>query len=163
MTQVSKDINFISKVKCAKVMLLLKPVYFYNLGYLITYLIIRYRVYLGEYQRKIKEEFSITDIKANHYVLVQGKQILGIVRIMYENGIADLARVTVIKEYRNQGYGRGLMKRVINEVRNSRKAEIIRLSISDKAMLDFYQQFGFKENGEVSFHNIPTISMIKIL
>ena len=53
----------------------------------------------------------------------------------------------VIKEYRNQGYRRELMKRVINEVKNSRKAEIIRLSISGKAMLDFYQQFGFKENG----------------
>lgn len=144
-------------------MLLLKPVYFYTLGYLITYLIIRYKVYIGEYQRKIKEEFSIIDIKANHYVFIHGKQIIGIVRIMYENGIADLARVTVIKEYRNQGYGMELMKRVINEVRNSRKAEIIRLSISDKAMLDFYQQFGFKENGEVYFHNIPSISMIKIL
>lgn len=47
-------------------MLLLKPVYFYTLGYLITYLIIRYKVYIGEYQRKIKEEFSIIDIKANH-------------------------------------------------------------------------------------------------
>jgi predicted GNAT family N-acyltransferase len=55
------------------------------------------------------------------------------------------------------------MKRVINEVRNSRKAEIIRLSISDKAMLDFYKQFGFKENGEVYFHNIASISMIKVL
>ena len=130
-------------------MLLLKPVYFYTLGYLITYLIIRYKVYIGEYQRKIKEEFSITDIKANHYVLIYGKQIIGIVRIMYENGIADLTRVTVIKEYRNQGYGRELMKRVINEVRSSRKAEIIRLSISDKAMLDFYQPFGFKENFEI--------------
>jgi len=114
--------------------LLLKPVYFYNLVYLITYLIIRCKVYLGEYQRKIKEEFSITDIKANHYVLIYGKQIIGTVRIMYENGIADLARVTVIKEYRNQGYGRELMKRVINEVRNSRKAEIIRLYISDKIL-----------------------------
>ena len=87
-----------------------------------------------EYQRKIKEEFSITDIKANHYVLKYEKQIIGIVRIMYENGTADLARVTVIKEYRNQGYGRELMKRVINEVRNSRKAEIIRLYISDKIL-----------------------------
>ncbi|MCP5377821.1 MAG: GNAT family N-acetyltransferase [Rickettsiaceae bacterium] len=144
-------------------MLLLKPVYFYTLGYLITYLIIRYKVYIGEYQRKIKEEFSIIDIKANHYVFIHGKQIIGIVRIMYENGIADLARVTVIKEYRNQGYGRELMKRVINEVRNSRKAEIIRLYISDKVLSEFYQQFGFKENGEVYFHNIPTISMIKIL
>ena len=115
-------------------MLLLKPVYFYNLVYLITYLIIRCKVYLGEYQRKIKEEFSITDIKANHYVLIYGKQIIGTVRIMYENGIADLARVTVIKEYRNQGYGRELIKRVINEVRNSRKAEIIRLYISDKIL-----------------------------
>ena len=144
-------------------MLLLKPVYFYSLGYLIAYLIIRCKVYLGEYKRKIKEEFSVTDIKGNHYVLVHRKQIIGIVRIMYENGIADLARVTVIKEYRNQGYGRELMKRVINEVRNSRKAEIVRLSISDKAMLDFYQPFGFKENGEVYFHNIPSISMIKVL
>jgi predicted GNAT family N-acyltransferase len=114
--------------------LFLKPVYFYNLVYLITYLIIRCRVYLGEYQRKIKEEFSIIDIKANHYVFIDGKQIIGIVRIMYENGTADLARVTVIKEYRNQGYGRELMKRVINEVRNSRKAEIIRLYISDKIL-----------------------------
>jgi predicted GNAT family N-acyltransferase len=97
-------------------MLLLKPVYFYTLVYLITYLIIRYKVYIGEYQRKIKEEFSIIDIKANHYVFIDGKQIIGIVRIMYENGIADLTRVTVIKEYRNQGYGRELMKLVINEV-----------------------------------------------
>ena len=115
-------------------MLLLKPVYFYNLGYLVTYLIIRCRVYIGEYQRKIKEEFSIIDIKANHYVFIDGKQIIGIVRIIYENGTADLARVKVIKEYRNQGYGRELMKWVINEVRNSRKAEIIRLYISDKIL-----------------------------
>jgi predicted GNAT family N-acyltransferase len=114
--------------------LLLKPVYFYNLGYLVTYLIIRCRVYIGEYQRKIKEEFSIIDIKTNHYVFIDGKQIIGIVRIMYENGTADLARVKVIKEYRNQGYGRELMKWVINEVRNSRKAEIIRLYISDKSL-----------------------------
>jgi len=114
--------------------LLLKPVYFYNLGYLVTYLIIRCRVYIGEYQRKIKEEFSIIDIKANHYVFIDGKQIIGIVRIIYENGTADLARVKVIKEYRNQGYGRELMKWVINEVRNSRKAEIIRLYISDKIL-----------------------------
>ena len=69
-------------------MLLLKPVYFYNLGYLITYLIIRCKVYLGEYQRKIKEEFSITDIKANHYVLIYGKQIIGIVRIIPQFGIS---------------------------------------------------------------------------
>jgi predicted GNAT family N-acyltransferase len=82
---------------------------------------------------------------------------------MYENGIADLARVTVIKKYRNRGYGKELVKQVINEVKNSQKAKIIRLHISDKALLNFYKQFGFKENGEVYFHNVATISMIKVL
>ncbi len=144
-------------------MLLLKPVYFYNLGYLATYLMIRYKVYIGEYRRKITQEFSIIDIKAHHYVLVYKKQIIGITRIMYENGIADLARVTVIKKYRNRGYGKELVKQVINEVKNSQKAKIIRLHISDKALLDFYKQFGFKENGEVYFYNVATISMIKVL
>lgn len=120
-------------------------------------MIIRYKVYIGEYRRKITQEFSIIDIKAHHYVLVYEKQIIDITRIMYENGIADLARVTVIKKYRNRGYGKELVKQVINEVK------IIRLHISDKALLDFYKQFGFKENGEVYFHNVATISMIKVL
>ena len=40
---------------------------------------------------------------------------------MYENGIADLGRVTNIKKHKNRGYGKELVKQVINEVAKKQK------------------------------------------
>ncbi len=144
---------------------MLKRVKVYNLSYLITYLIIRCKVYIGEYQRKITEEFSIIDIKANHYVFMKERRVIGLARILYyqDRVVAELGRVTIVKEYRNQGYGEEMMRQIISKVYSSQKAEIIRLFLANKNLATFYQKFGFFENSEAYFNDVPYISMIKIL
>jgi len=143
---------------------MLKRVKVYNLSYLITYLIIRCKVYIGEYQRKITEEFSIIDIKANHYVFMKEVRIIGLARILYDqDGIAELGRVTIIKKYRRQGYGEEMMSQIIDVIKNSNKAKSIKLFVVDNNLIKFYQNFGFAENGQGYFDNIPYISMVKVI
>jgi predicted GNAT family N-acyltransferase len=143
---------------------MLKRVKVYNLSYLITYLIIRCKVYIGEYQRKITEEFSIIEIKANHYVFIKEGRIIGLARILYyQDLVAELGRITIVREHRNQGYGEEMMRQIISKVYSSQKAEIIRLFLANKSLANFYQKFSFFENGEAYFNDVPYISMIKIL
>ena len=141
----------------------LKKIQAYDLCFWMSYLVVRFKVYIGEYQRKITEEFNIADIKANHYIFAQEKQVIGIARVIYKDGIAELGRITIAKEYRNQGYGKELMKELLKVVSNSKKAKIVRLFLADEALAGFYHQFGFIENGEAYFYNIPYIRMVKVL
>lgn len=77
--------------------------------------------------------------------------------------MAELGRITIIKKYRNQGYGREMMKHIIGKVYDDNKAEMMRLYTIDEKLVKFYHQFGFIENGETYFNNMPYITMIKAL
>ncbi|MFY9589615.1 GNAT family N-acetyltransferase [Rickettsia endosymbiont of Halotydeus destructor] len=115
-----------------------KQVKFYNLWLLIRYILIRYKIFVLEQHRPIIKEFYIADIKAAHYLLFAGIEIIGTGRIIYENHIA------LLKEYRNQGYGAVVTKALINIVKKAKEAKIISLFAEDKK-IKFYKKFGFVE------------------
>ena len=55
------------------------------------------------------------------------------------------------------------MKQIIDKVYDNNKTEMIRLYTIDEKLVKFYHQFGFIENGETYFNNMPYITMIKSL
>lgn len=143
--------------------LTIKKVHIYDLRSLVRYLTLRVKVFLGEYRRKITQEFDMLDVKADHYVFTSKTETIGICRILYEKDIACLNRVAIEKKYRGNGFGKKLMHQVIKEIKSCCRAKAIWLSIEDKNLLSFYKKFGFVENGIVYFNNIPYTSMLKPL
>lgn len=139
----------------------LKEVRLYNIRLLILYLSIRYKVFIKEYQRKITDEFCLKDIKAKHYIFSIGIKHLGIVRILYRSNVAELGRMAIIKGYRNSGYGSEFINQIIGNIRDNCKVELISLYTLDNSLISFYKKFGFIENGEVFFDNLPYMNMIK--
>ena len=133
----------------------------YNLKLSIAYLLIRYRVFIDEYKRKINQEFSLKDFKAKHYIFSIGAQRLGIVRIIYENNKVELGRMAITRENRNAGYGSILISQIIAYIRSNSKIESISLYTLDNSLISFYKKFGFIENGEVFFDAIPYMNMVK--
>ena len=131
----------------------------YSIRLLIKYLWIRYKVYVGEYQRPIIKEFNIVDITAEHYILLLQQRVIGTVRIIYKANIAEIGRVAILEKYRNKGYGSELIRQIISMIKNSRKANLISL-YTDNDKVNFYEKFGFVENGEVFFDNMPYINMV---
>lgn len=65
-------------------MLRIKQIKAYNFPLLVYYLIVRWKVYIGELQRGITEEFGVNDIKANHYLFMKRGKVIGAARILYQ-------------------------------------------------------------------------------
>lgn len=141
----------------------IKQIKAYNLSSLASYLTVRWKVYINEFQREITEEFGINDIKASHYLFIEKRKVIGVARILYHDNMAELGRITIVKKYRDQGYGKEMMKQIINKVYDNNKAEMIRLYTIDEKLVKFYHQFGFIENGETYFNNVPYTTMVKAL
>lgn len=124
---------------------------------------IRYRVYISEFKRKIIGEFHLRDIKAKHYIFIKQKQIIGISRIICKGNIAELGRVAILKEHRKQGNGSKLIEQIINYIKANTKVNTISLYAEDKKLIAFYKQFGFHEKQEVYFNNLPYMNMQKLI
>jgi len=135
----------------------------YNIWLLIKYLWIRYKVFVGEYKRPIIKEFDMLDIIAEHYLLLVNKRKVGTVRVVYRNYMAIIGRVSVLAQYRNKGYATQLINQIITHIKNSNKANLISLFTIDHNSINFYKRFGFVENGEVFFDNVPYINMILLV
>lgn len=140
----------------------IKEIKIYNLQSLIPYLMIRYKIYIGEFRRKVIGEFSIKDVGAKHYIFIKQKQVIGIARIIYRENVAELGRVAILKEYRNQGHGSKLIKQIIDYIKANSHVSIISLYTEDQRLIAFYKQFGFAEKEEVYFNNMPYMNMIKL-
>ena len=137
----------------------LKQVKPYNLSAICQYLQIRYRVFIDELGRPISD-FNIDDLIAKHYILKVRHTAIATVRVVYrKNHIAEIGRVAVLKKYRNLGYGAMLINQAMEIVKTCNQVNLIRL-FSDSEKIKYYKKFGFIENGEVLFDDVPYIDMV---
>lgn len=141
----------------------LKEIKIHNLYLLVPYLLIRYKVYIGEFRRKFIGEFRLRDFKAKHYVFVKHRQIIGISRIICKENVAELGRVAILKEHRKQGNGSKLIEHIINYIKANTQTNTISLYAEDERLILFYKQFGFVEKEEVYFNNTPYMNMQKFI
>jgi len=128
------------------------------------YQIIRLRleVFVLE-QNCIYQDLDNKDQKAIHLVGEEEGKVIAYTRLFkkgdyFEN--ASIGRVIVRKESRKKDYGKIIMQKSIEELKNEHNEENIEIS-AQKYLIKFYDDLGFKKMGEEYLEdNIPHIKMI---
>ena len=128
------------------------------------YQIIRLRleVFVLE-QNCIYQDLDNKDQKAIHLVGEEEGKVIAYTRLFkkgdyFEN--ASIGRVIVKKESRKKDYGKTIMQKSIEELKNEHNEENIEIS-AQKYLIKFYDDLGFKKIGEEYLEdNIPHIKMV---
>lgn len=128
------------------------------------YQIIRLRleVFVLE-QNCIYQDLDNKDQKAIHLVGEEEGKVIAYTRLFkkgdyFEN--ASIGRVIVKKESRKKDYGKKIMQKSIEELKNEHNEENIEIS-AQKYLIKFYDDLGFKKIGEEYLEdNIPHIKMV---
>ena len=141
----------------------LKQVKAYDLYGINQYVQIRYKIFIKELGRPIIGEFYIDDLLAKHYIL-KTEHPIGTARIIYKDRIAEIGRIAILKEYRNQSYGAIIMHQILLIIKTTERVDLIRLFVErnqggDFNKIEFYKKFGFIENGQIFFDNQPYVNM----
>lgn len=102
-----------------------------------------------ENQEKIKNFCDVNNIpfyeSTISHVVLDGSNILGVSQLKVENGIAEILIIFVKEEFRNMGFGDGLLKMQINYCyRNSINFIKVKKGLNDQ----FFKRVGFVEKGE---------------
>ena len=123
---------------------------------------LRSEVFVVE-QKCAYQDLDNKDEKALHLVGEENNKIIAYTRIFRKGDFfknSSIGRVLVKKEYRNKDYGRIIMRRSIEKLKEDPKEEKIELS-AQKYLLKFYSELGFEKKGEEYLEdNIPHVKMI---
>lgn len=142
-------------------MTLVTKISFYNFWLFTTYLLTRYKVFVREEGRGLFTEFNLQDITSSHYVLLHNNHVIGTARVIYKGNAAQIGRFAILKSYRKQGYGKLFMRQLVSLIQNTNKAQTITLLAFEPNLVDFYTQFGFREEGTVYLGRSHFIQMSK--
>ena len=108
---------------------------------------IRTEVFIKEQGVSNDEEFDDKD-PVSYYILIKEKnKPIGCGRVYFQNNIAHLGRIAVIKEQRKNGVGRIVVENLI-EIAKGKLPEAITLGAQLQAA-PFYEKLGFKSYGDV--------------
>tara|TARA_B110000881_G_scaffold72079_1_gene62603 strand:- start:1682 stop:2125 length:444 start_codon:yes stop_codon:yes gene_type:complete len=137
---------------------------YHQLSKEMLYQIIRLRleVFVLE-QNCIYQDLDNKDQKAIHLVGEEDGKLIAYTRLFkkgdyFEN--ASIGRVIVKKESRKKDYGKTIMQKSIEELKNEHNEENIEIS-AQKYLIKFYLDLGFKKIGEEYLEdNIPHIKMV---
>lgn len=109
------------------------------------------------------QDLDNKDNKALHLIGEINNKIVAYTRIFKKGDYfinSSIGRVLVKKEFRKKEYGKIIMKKSIERIKQDPKEEKIELS-AQKYLINFYKEFGFKKIGEEYIEdNIPHIKMI---
>ena len=123
---------------------------------------LRLEVFVVE-QKCAYQDLDNKDEKALHLVGEENNKIIAYTRIFRKGDFfknSSIGIVLVKKEYRNKDYGRIIMRRSIEKLKEDPKEEKIELS-AQKYLLKFYSELGFEKKGEEYLEdNIPHVKMI---
>lgn len=103
------------------------------------------KVSFDEYINKIKK-------LANTYVMVDENEIIGGIifyKNNYEDNIAYIALVGILKEYQNRGIANSLLKKCIEDLKNSPMKKV-GIHTDNMIAKKIYEKHGFKEVSEVN-------------
>jgi len=120
---------------------------------------IRHQVFIQEQNVPESIESDGLDTEAKHAVAFYSENAVGTGRILMDG---HLGRISVIKQYRNRGFGKAIVKALIHTAEDFPISEIW-LSSQYHAR-GFYQKLGFIEKGTIYQEaDIDHIKMIKIV
>ncbi len=111
---------------------------------------IRYQVFIVEQQISEEEEWDGDDFIAIHALAFENSLPIATGRLIIheaDQAKAKIGRMAVLENYRSKGYGRAILKKLIDLGKEKGVQEFI-LHAQVHA-LDFYLREGFKPEGEI--------------
>lgn len=121
---------------------------------------IRREIFVEEQQVPETLEMDGKDDAARHFAVRTGNDIIATCRVRFIGSAAKIERVAVLKDYRNKGVGRVLMKYLLQEIARSGDIQLFKLSAQAPAV-PFYEKLGFKtRGGEYMDAGIPHYDMV---
>lgn len=85
------------------------------------------------------------DDEAIHVIAHHEGRAIGTARLLVENGVAKIGRVSVLEELRGQGHGAAIMRFALDELR--REDVTVAKLASQTHALGFYEALGFEACG----------------
>jgi predicted GNAT family N-acyltransferase len=121
---------------------------------------IRREVFVGEQEVPEELELDGLDSSARHFGVKADGQLIAACRVRIMGSAAKIERVAVLKDYRNKGIGRVLMKYLMNELGKNGDIHLFKLS-SQAHAVPFYEKLGFRtRGGEYLDAGIPHYDMV---
>jgi len=108
---------------------------------------IRKIVFTDELQISESELFDKFDENCDHFLIFDGKNVTGSVRIVQIEKQIKLERMALLKPYRSKNYGKNCILQLIEYYSSLGFSKIILDSIY--SVRGFYQKCGFTEEGDV--------------
>jgi predicted GNAT family N-acyltransferase len=113
---------------------------------------IRMTVFVEEQAVPAEEELDAYDVTAAHFLARRVdptvSEIVGTARLLDKgHGVGKIGRVAVLREYRGQGIGGLIMRRIEHEARSAGYTELI-LEAQVHA-LPFYEKLGYIAEGDI--------------
>jgi len=108
---------------------------------------IRKEVFVKEQNVPEGMEIDGEDDKAIHVIVLLGKKPIGCARIRIIDNRAKLERISILKEYRGNGYGKDLVEFLIKFCLDKKVKEIY--MHAQYYLKDFYSDLEFVESGSV--------------
>tara|TARA_B100000029_G_C17363939_1_gene883562 strand:- start:169 stop:603 length:435 start_codon:yes stop_codon:yes gene_type:complete len=108
---------------------------------------IRKTVFTDELQISESELFDNFDHSCDHFLIFDGKNIIGSVRIIVMDDRIKLERMAILREYRAKNYGKYCISQLMEYYSVLGFSQIILDSIY--SVKDFYKKCGFIEEGTI--------------
>jgi len=123
---------------------------------------IRYQVFILEQQIPEKEEWDDDDFVAIHALAFKNNLPIATGRLIIneiEQAYAKVGRMAVLENHRSQGYGKGILKKLI-DIGKEKGVQVFTLHAQVSA-ISFYASEGFVSEGPIFDEvNIPHQKMI---
>ncbi len=108
---------------------------------------VRMKVFVEEQGVPPWEEMDEYDDVAEHFLVAVDGQVVGTARLVDKGeGVGKIGRVAVLPEYRGRGFGRDLMRQVMEA--GFRRFQTLMLD-AQLAVIPFYEALGFAAEGDV--------------
>ena len=99
---------------------------------------------INEISQKIKDGFSKVD------VVMENHKIIGFSQYTIQDNIGELEYLVILPEYRNCGYGKMIMDKVIEYFKTHQVKRIdIRIVYGNDDAKGFYEKYGFKISSQI--------------
>ena len=108
---------------------------------------IRKKVFTDELNISESELFDEHDETCDHYILFDGKQVVGSIRFLKINDEIKLERMAILPEFRGKNYGKSTISQLTEYYHMRGYSKMILDSIF--SVRDFYKKCGFLEEGEI--------------
>lgn len=124
---------------------------------------VRMRVFVVEQQIPVEEEIDDADATATHAIALYQGQIVGTGRLLYrDDGMAQIGRMAIDRQFRRQGVGGRILAFLEDEARAQGIGSC--LLHAQEYVKAFYAGSGYVERGDLFLEaDIPHIEMRKEL